>query len=152
MSFLITSSVHLTTEIVQVYWRAKVVYLYGNTSTITKRSLNWSPLCVRYQINVDACYYSHSQNSRKSRNAAIFLFWLYRQKKIPLFLWFNSFFEASKVKSEENNSLCHAGEAFAPLFTLKCLFHMHAQQQCFSALATMPKLSAETSNLLLWIT
>lgn len=71
------------------------------------------------------------------------------RKDTPFIVIQQLFFEANKVKSEENNSLGHAGEAFAPLFTLKCLFHMHAQQQCFSTLATMPKLSAETSNLLL---
>lgn len=34
-----------------------------------------------YQINMDACYDFRSQKSSKSRNAAIFQFWLYRLKR-----------------------------------------------------------------------
>lgn len=151
MSLLITSSAHLTTEISAGLLAVKVVvHFYGNRTVPQTLNAHWTgALNVRViKLTWMLVIISVHRSQTKAEMLLYFNCGLADLKYI-LFLVIEQLF---LLQARGKNSPGHAGEVFAPLSTLKCLFHMHSQQQYFSTLATIPKLSVETSNLLLWIT
>lgn len=152
MSLLITSSAHLTTEISAGLLAVKVVvHLYGNCTVPQTLNAHWTGALNVWVIKLTWMLVIIAVHRSQTKAETLLYFNCgFADLKYILFVVIEQLFFC--YKQEENNSPDHAGEVFAPLSTLKCLFHMHSQQQYFSTLATIPKLSAETSNLLLWIT